>query len=216
MCSATEGTGEVSLFYWLTGWALCYVYISLHLILLIALKWRVTDSLIITPFPKLLIKIQETITSNSLTAMTAPVKHVLTVLAHTLTHSGVFLFVLLSVVGWVEFLSKQMSILLPFFPGTSSRTAFMFQGMLLSDKHRPIMFSTSTSFNSSMPIFTAANIKTLSSTSISCPPKLLGEQCVFSYPFCECDTSAQRHHCKKPTGESQHPSVTKMFLLLIS
>lgn len=59
-------------------------------------------------------------------------------------------------------------------------------------------------FNSSMPIFAGANIKTLFSF-ISCPPKLVEEQCVFSYLSRECDTSAQRHHCKRPKGRILAP-----------
>lgn len=88
---------------------------------------------------------------------------------------------------------------------------------------RPTMFSKSSSlnlwylkglvFNSSMPIFTGANIKTLFSTSISCPPKLLGEQCVFSYLSCECDASAQRQHCNKPKRRILAPFRDKSVAL---
>lgn len=61
MSGATGHMEEVGPFYWQSERAPYSVY-NLNLILLIALKWQVTGSLISTLFPKLLIKIQETIT----------------------------------------------------------------------------------------------------------------------------------------------------------
>lgn len=63
--------GGAGLFYRQTDRAPSKANANLYLILLIALKCQVTGSLIITHFPKLLIKIQETITFHGFSAAIA-------------------------------------------------------------------------------------------------------------------------------------------------
>lgn len=128
--SATVGIGEVGLFYWQTDQAPCNVCTNLHLILLIALKCQVTSSLIITHFPKLLIKIQETITFHRLAAVRAKACG---------ADNYVFFrwFLPTPYSFWRVCLSvcrRSGGVSLPCLPGTSSRKAFMLQGMLLSAK----------------------------------------------------------------------------------
>lgn len=108
-------------------------------------------------------------------------------------------------------------------PGTSSRKAFMLQGM-------PLFCQTDQQCWANVPAEVCDTWKAWSltpqcqyspgptlrpcfSTSISCSPKLLVEQCVFSFLSYECDTSAQGHHSKKLKGRISAPFRDKNVAL---